>query len=366
MIRLVRLRALAHYHLIGCSGQPISGVYRDEHVVIGPANLVYAWVALVKEHCTAMALRESTTMPQRGSRKGGTCRAWFSEPAKKKLCRAEGDAVTDSKNPYIGASGEAELKASVVAFVDILGFKKLASSTGEGAPAHELLCRLRRALRESFEHIRYHEKSSNSRDPDLYRVRIFTDNIVIAHPIAQDGEMELGLLFNQLAIFQTLLATHGFFARGGVAIGEATIDEDIVFGPGLVKAYELESTKARDPRIVLSLEAEEAVKTHLEYYADQTDAPQTSEFLVDADGQLFINYLHAALLDDEPRVDIIQSHKQQVESQLSAMLNQPEIWSKYAWVASYHNFFCVQNQDQIPSNLKIDMTQFTLRPRLLA
>jgi hypothetical protein len=274
--------------------------------------------------------------------------------------------VTDSKNPYIGASGEAELKASVVAFVDILGFKKLASSTSEGAPAHELLCRLRSALRESFEHIRYHEKSSNSRDPDLYRVRIFTDNIVIAYPIAQDGEMELGLLFNQLAIFQTLLATHGFFARGGVAIGEATIDEDIVFGPGLVKAYELESTKARDPRIVLSPEAETAVKTHLEYYADQTDAPQTSEFLVDADGQLFINYLHAALLDDEPRVDIIQSHKQQVESQLSAMLNQPQIWSKYAWVASYHNFFCVQNQDQIPSNLKIDMTKFTLRPMLLA
>jgi hypothetical protein len=85
LIRLVRLRASALYRSNGCSSQPISGVYRDEHVVIGPASHAYAWVALVKEHCTAMALRESTTMPQRGSRKGGTCRAWFSEPAKKKF-----------------------------------------------------------------------------------------------------------------------------------------------------------------------------------------------------------------------------------------------------------------------------------------
>ena len=84
-MRLVRLRAFALYRANGCSGQPISGVYRYEHVVIGPANYAYAWVALVKEHCTAMALRVFIPMPQGGSRKGGTFGAWFSELAKKEL-----------------------------------------------------------------------------------------------------------------------------------------------------------------------------------------------------------------------------------------------------------------------------------------
>jgi hypothetical protein len=84
-VRLVRLRAFALYRANGCSGQPISGVYRYEHVVIGPANYAYAWVALVKEHCTAMALRVFIPMPQGGSRKGGTFGAWFSELAKKEL-----------------------------------------------------------------------------------------------------------------------------------------------------------------------------------------------------------------------------------------------------------------------------------------
>lgn len=32
-----------------------------------------------------MVLRVSSPMPQDGSRKGGTCEAWFSEPAKKKF-----------------------------------------------------------------------------------------------------------------------------------------------------------------------------------------------------------------------------------------------------------------------------------------
>jgi class 3 adenylate cyclase len=282
------------------------------------------------------------------------------------LCGAKGDLMSDLKNPYLGPSGEAELKSSVVAFVDILGFKELASSASESAAARTLLDRLRKALREALEHIRLYEKSTASSDSDIYRVRIFTDNVVIAHPIYQDAEMELGLVFTQLAIFQTLLATHGFFVRGGVAIGEATVDEDIVFGPGLVKAYEAESTKARDPRIVLSAEAAKAVQTHLGYYGDKSNAPQTFEYLVDADGQLFINYLQAAFLDDHPRVDLVRSHKKQVENQLALTRNRPSIWSKYAWVASYHNFFCAQNSDDLSTDFQIDMAEFALQPRLIA
>ena len=40
---------------------------------------------LYKEHCTAMVLRESSLMPQRGFRKCGTLGGWFSEPPNKEL-----------------------------------------------------------------------------------------------------------------------------------------------------------------------------------------------------------------------------------------------------------------------------------------
>jgi hypothetical protein len=56
----------------GWSGDPIWVLYRDEHLVIGPASHVFAWVVFAMEHFTAMVLRVSSPMPQRGSRKCGT------------------------------------------------------------------------------------------------------------------------------------------------------------------------------------------------------------------------------------------------------------------------------------------------------
>ena len=79
-IRLVRLRTLAFNRAYSWTDHPILVVYPAEHVVIGPANHSYVWVASAKEHCIAMALQISSPMPQLGSRKCGTLGAWFSEP----------------------------------------------------------------------------------------------------------------------------------------------------------------------------------------------------------------------------------------------------------------------------------------------
>jgi hypothetical protein len=69
----------------GWSGDPIWVLYRAEQVVIGPANHGYAWVDFAKDYCTAMGLRVSRPMPQRGFRKCGTLGAWLSEPPNKEL-----------------------------------------------------------------------------------------------------------------------------------------------------------------------------------------------------------------------------------------------------------------------------------------
>ena len=55
---------------------------RREHVVIGTVNHALAFEAIVKEDCTAMALRETGQVHQRGSRKGEGSGEWFAEPPK--------------------------------------------------------------------------------------------------------------------------------------------------------------------------------------------------------------------------------------------------------------------------------------------
>jgi hypothetical protein len=46
-------------------------------------------------------------------------------------------------------------------------------------------------------------------------------------------------------------ACNGFLVRGGVTIGDLIHDSECVFGPGLNRAYELESTVANLPRVVI-------------------------------------------------------------------------------------------------------------------
>jgi hypothetical protein len=45
-------------------------------------NHALAFEAIVKEDCTAMALRETGQVHQRGSRKGEGSGEWFAEPPK--------------------------------------------------------------------------------------------------------------------------------------------------------------------------------------------------------------------------------------------------------------------------------------------
>jgi hypothetical protein len=64
------------------------------------------------------------------------------------------------------------------------------------------------------------------------------------------------MLIQQIALLQVGSAFNGFFLRGGITIGEIIHDSESCFGPGLNRAYELESTVARFPRFVLDADVD--------------------------------------------------------------------------------------------------------------
>ena len=59
------------------------------------------------------------------------------------------------------------------------------------------------------------------------------------------------MLIAQIALFQIASAINGFLLRGGITIGSIVHDEESAFGPGLNRAYQLESQIAKFPRFVL-------------------------------------------------------------------------------------------------------------------
>ena len=270
------------------------------------------------------------------------------------------------RNPYKNDSGELVLRKSVVAYVDILGYLEQVKRAVKAGKKMELLIDLRKAYDETYNHIK---DQSHIILPELgtkphWSVKGFTDNIVIGYPISRDAEPELGTIMSNLAFFQLMMITHGFFVRGGIAIGDLYMDDEIVFGEGLLEAYDVERNLARDPRIVLSESARKYSELHISYYAKPDFAPQTEQILKDKDGQIFINYLYPivefaaeyAVYEEE-----LSKHKKIVEAKLKDYSSEPAVWSKYFWVANYHNWFCDQ-YDYFDESHKIDISDIPIGP----
>ena len=164
------------------------------------------------------------------------------------------------------------------------------------------------------------------------------------------------------------MAIEGFFLRGALSVGDAYVDEIAVFGGALMEAYVAESTLARDPRIILTNTAIAAVKRHLTYYTHASTAPHVRDVLRDSDGQWFLNYLESVLLAEheaEPFYADLLRHKKAVEEKLQEHRGAPAVWSKYAWVAGYHNFFCDLHPRYFGAEHKINVDLFRASPALI-
>ena len=250
-------------------------------------------------------------------------------------------ASDDKRNPYLRKTGKPWLRWSVVAFLDILGFQHFLTEAIKRRRERKSLSKLQTAFDKSIHWLQPRHNSFLERD--LYAVRMFTDNILIGFPIDERGsEGPLGSTLFKVALFQLEMVLSGFFVRGALTIGNLYMGQ-IVYGKGLLEAYRIEKELARDPRIVLGKSAYADFAKHITYYGKPKTSPQYSEWLRDPDGQIFLNYLNIffnAIEYDVPEMSkVLETHKLQLETKLEEYRPCPGLWSKYSWVAQYHNFF---------------------------
>jgi len=264
------------------------------------------------------------------------------------------------QNPYKDESGKPLLRNSVVTYIDILGYQDQVKNAVDAGRGKAILLDLRKAFDETYHHIKDESEVSHPH----WLVKGFTDNIVIGYPVFQDAEPEMGYMFSNLCTFQLMMIIHGFFIRGGMAIGDLYMDDEIVFGEGLIEAFEAEQNLARDPRIVLSESAIKYLKYHLKTYVRVEVSPQYDHLLKDCDGQIFINYLGLITeFEAEYTVgfDEFKKHKEIIESRLKEYVSKPAIWNKYLWIANYHNWFCDQSS-HFDKSYKIDLSEIPVGP----
>ncbi|MBX3492065.1 MAG: hypothetical protein KF899_03840 [Parvibaculum sp.] len=270
-----------------------------------------------------------------------------------------------SRNPYHDGHDKPQLKQSVLIFMDILGYAEMTSVAHNDGRAQEFLENLydvlaegRRSLEEGYW---LPEGLEGIVQKDRSYLKAFTDNIVIGLPIRDDAEIELGDAFSRVAEFQLTMAIHGFFVRGAISLGSAYVDEIAVFGEALMEAYKGEAYLARDPRVILTASAVKSADIHLEYYGRGDHAPQVRDLLKDSDGQWFVSYLEEILIAEGergPNYGALSQHKEATERKLAQYRDRPPIFSKYAWVADYHNYFCDAYPQYSFDEYKIDTDIF--------
>lgn len=134
---------------------------------------------------------------------------------------------------------------SVIAFLDILGGKEIINKD-----ADESLNLVYTCYKNAIQ--RYKEMA-NSRFP-LSQINIFSDNISISCPIEDDFENTYDCIISVILSCMVLtlqFLANGILVRGGITIGYCFADDFMVWGKALARAYEIESTIAIYPRIVI-------------------------------------------------------------------------------------------------------------------
>lgn len=137
---------------------------------------------------------------------------------------------------------------SHVAFLDMLGFKEVCGK-------NILNCAEIKAIFNDIQLLKmqYDDGFSGLVIPDDVRksttFTIMSDSIVISAP---DNDSGLLFILYLCSFIQNLLLKNKILLRGGIARGEFFKYGDVMFGPALIEAYNIESSLAIYPRVVLS------------------------------------------------------------------------------------------------------------------
>lgn len=228
--------------------------------------------------------------------------------------------LTWGRDPPIGGFPYQE---KYVAFVDMLGFRKLVESADASAEEREALARVIGIFRTT---IGAHESLG-------VRVTHFSDSLIVS---SQRSERGLHAVLSGCTWLALNLVQYAVLLRGGIAIGGITHEADVLFGMGVNRAYAFEKS-GFPPRIGL----DPNVVSDIQRSAKLSELGFVTEDHNSGEPMLHIfRELEAYDAKREPGA-IVWDRPAAVIAKLIGLhsnLEQPEdVREKYTWLAEYWN-----------------------------
>lgn len=226
----------------------------------------------------------------------------------------------------------------IVAFIDILEFKDIIKKC-----KNESQKKLLFSIMEYIKDIKDHNYKGTLRQDEIGKeITVFSDSIVISYDLNENLQGQVFCILMDIIQLQLDLAGQGIILRGAVTMGEIYHKNEIVFGPAMVSAYELESKIAKYPRII--------VDNQLLEYASMNPSSQNGSAMElsyilellseDKDKWLYIDFLSQNQELDDPN-DINRIFYILKKKITEGIQNEdPKIVEKYEWLRNYYNSIC--------------------------
>ena len=257
-------------------------------------------------------------------------------------------------------------RPAIITFVDILGFKSLVNTCS----FEDISAKLKTVLHFSG--------FDETEDGEGFEPRIiqFSDSIIRIRPLDSNtnSKFPYGLAFFELldlVHMQGELVNHGICLRGGVAIGDVHFEGNMIFGPGFVRAYELESIYAKyprvvvDPKIIEAISADKRLVSSHNSWEDEVESIRKNLRRED-DGVYSIDYLRSFLgeIDDpENQPVFLEHHKKLILSNSKALGELNPVSAKYLWMAHYHNAVIGEFRDEFFAAYEIERSDLEISPK---
>jgi len=209
----------------------------------------------------------------------------------------------------------------IVAYLDLLGIKNRIKEKEQCELAMNKLHNLYTFSMDTTKEIQIQENKD-------IKFKIFSDNIIIAKKISVEKKQRVRDIKSLLMCtghFQELAASDsvGWMLRGGITIGELFIDDVMVWGEALVKAYYLEDKVANYPRVII----DDNVVKEIE------DCKLLEDYICrDFDDLHFLNYLCDCHYCGQMLTDGFELMKAEIESKFDERTKQ-----KFSWHMNYIN-----------------------------
>lgn len=238
----------------------------------------------------------------------------------------------------------AAYQEKIVCFVDIKGFKNfISNSTSDPNKVVEMY--------EAVSGISYGRwldfqsifEIDNSVEEPKIQLTSFSDCTVITIDVSKEGETghkETYFIY-LVAIYIKALLDVGFLTRGGISMGscfhytEDPYKPDMIFGPAMLEAYELEQIHAKGPRIILH----KKVKDHFDKKCSQHVNFLEKILLKDDDGPRYIDPFSYITLEksEERKIDFLKKSKDFIEKGLDDFHHYPSVYLNYNWMRKKFN-----------------------------